>query len=578
MIKIINADSPEMERLWQRHPSGREDAAAAVAEILAAVAREGDAAVCRYTKAFDGATLTPESLAVTPVETVAAVTRADESFLDALDLAAENIIAYHRRQLVNSWCEPDGRGMLLGQLVRPLNRVGIYVPGGTAAYPSSVLMNALPARVAGVKEIVMATPPGKDGRINPYTLAAAARAGVTEIYKMGGAQAIAALAYGTATIRPVDKIAGPGNLYVTLAKKQVYGLVDIDMLAGPSEVLIIAGADADPRYIAADMLAQAEHDPLAAAVLLTPDRSLAGKVQAELAAQLERLSRRETAARALEGQGAIVITADLEEAITLANRYAPEHLELAVDDPFSLLGRITAAGAVFLGAYAPEPLGDYLAGPSHVLPTGGTARFYSPLGVDAFLKRTSVISCSRELLQELGPAIIGLARVEGLDAHAAAIQVRLAAEEKQPGAIPAGEATGIKAGRLNGQITGAAGTEAGQLNAYQTDATGTVASGRPDGMQAGTPDVEQPVAAGRQTAAPGNVSRETGPPAGKETLAVADIPGSAAPREAMQPPAGPPPAPERRNGSGRRKPGNGNGDLPGMFNSSQPFRRGERHD
>ncbi|WP_151191954.1 histidinol dehydrogenase, partial [Desulfotomaculum copahuensis] len=455
MINIINAGSPEVERLWRRHPSGREEAAAAVAEILAAVKKEGDAAVCRYTKTFDGAALTPQTLAVTPQETAAAMTQVAKSFLDAMDLAAENIIAYHRRQLVNSWCEPDGRGMFLGQLVRPLNRVGIYVPGGTAAYPSSVLMNALPARVAGVKEIVMATPPGQDGRINPHVLAAAARAGVTEIYKMGGAQAVAALAYGTAAIRPVDKIAGPGNLYVTLAKKQVYGVVDIDMLAGPSEVLIIADAEADARYIAADMLAQAEHDPLAAAVLLTPDRSLAARVQSELAAQLARLPRRETAARALAGQGAIIVTADLEEAIALANRFAPEHLELAVADPFALLGRVTTAGAVFLGAYAPEPLGDYLAGPSHVLPTGGTARFYSPLGVDTFLKRTSVISCSRELLQELGPSIIALARVEGLEAHAAAIGVRLAAE-KQPGAVPAAETTEGKAGQLNGRKTGAA--------------------------------------------------------------------------------------------------------------------------
>jgi len=427
MLKVIAADSPELERIWRRHPADRERAAAAVAEILAAVRREGDTAVCRCTAAFDGVSIAPENLAVTPEEMKAALGRVDGDFLAALDLAVKNITAYHRRQLTNSWFEPDNRGMILGQLVRPLARVGIYVPGGTAAYPSSVLMNALPARVAGVPEIVMATPPGRDGKINPAVLAAAARAGVTEIYKMGGAQAVAALAYGTATVRAVDKIVGPGNLYVTLAKQQVYGTVDIDMLAGPSEIMIIADRSADPRYLAADLLSQAEHDPLAAAVLLTPYRPLAEKVVAETAGQLAGLPRRDIAARALEAHGAVVLTRDLDQAVALANRFAPEHLELAVQEPFALLGRITAAGAIFLGQHAPEPLGDYLAGPSHVLPTGGTARFYSPLGVDAFLKRTSVISCTRERLRELGPSIIRLAQAEGLEAHAGAVRVRLAA-------------------------------------------------------------------------------------------------------------------------------------------------------
>ncbi|MBE3585709.1 MAG: histidinol dehydrogenase [Thermoanaerobacter sp.] len=425
MIKIFSADDPALEQHLTRHPAGQEEAAARVREILARVRESGDQALCRYTALFDGITLTPGDLKVKPEEIQEAKDRVEESFLEDLALAARNITAYHRRQLSGSWMEPDAGGLLVGQLVRPLSRVGIYVPGGTAAYPSSVLMNALPARVAGVKEIVMVTPPNREGKISPYILAAASVAGVTEIYRVGGAQAIAALAYGTQTIRPVDKIVGPGNLYVTLAKQQVFGLVDIDMLAGPSEVLVIADDTADPRYVAADMLSQAEHDTLARAMLLTPDRRLAQSVREELERQLGVLPRRVIAASSLASHGAIILTRDIDQAVALANRIAPEHLELMVREPFSWLGRITAAGAVFLGTYASEPLGDYLAGPSHVLPTGGTARFYSPLGVDAFLKRISVISCSRDAFLKMAPSVIRLARVEGLDAHARAIEVRL---------------------------------------------------------------------------------------------------------------------------------------------------------
>ncbi|MDQ0285922.1 histidinol dehydrogenase [Desulfofundulus luciae] len=425
MIRIIGAGDPAVEQLLSRHPAGWEDAAARVRDILAGVRDGGDEALCRYTARFDGINLTPEELKAKPEEISEAKKQVKGEFLAALAVAAENITAYHRRQLTSSWMEPDARGLLVGQLVRPLARVGVYVPGGTAAYPSSVLMNVLPARVAGVKEIVMVTPPGHEGKINPHTLAAADLAGVTEIYKVGGAQAIAALAYGTQTIRPVDKIVGPGNLYVTLAKQQVFGLVDIDMLAGPSEVLVIADDSADPRHVAADMLSQAEHDPLARALLLTPDSRLAQAVKEELERQLNDLPRREIAAGSLANHGAIILTRDITQAVDLANRFAPEHLELVVREPFSWLGRIATAGAVFLGPHAPEPLGDYLAGPSHVLPTGGTARFYSPLGVDAFLKRISVISCSREAFLEMAPHIIRLARVEGLDAHARAVEIRL---------------------------------------------------------------------------------------------------------------------------------------------------------
>jgi histidinol dehydrogenase len=406
----------------------RKEAAAQVEKIVFAVQKEGDAALCRFTREFDGADLSPEELPVTQEEIRAAYRQVGEDFLSALTLARERITSFHQKQLARSWFETDQQGVFRGQVVRPLSRVGVYVPGGTASYPSSVLMNAIPAAVAGVSEIVLVTPPGPDGRINPHTLVAAGEAGVTEIYRVGGAQAVAALAFGTETIKAVDKITGPGNIYVTLAKRWVFGQVDIDMLAGPSEVAVVADESASPAYIAADLLAQAEHDPLSAAILFTPSAPLAEAVQKELARQLASLPRRETAGRALAGGGALVITRDLEEAVELADAFAPEHFELLVAEPFLWLGRIKNAGAIFLGAYSPEPVGDYLAGPNHVLPTGGTARWASGLGVDAFLKRINVVAYSREALAQTGRQVAVLARAEGLEAHARAVEVRLARE------------------------------------------------------------------------------------------------------------------------------------------------------
>lgn len=426
MIRIINANDPNTDVLLSRQPAGREEAAANVSGVLAAVKTEGDAALCRLTKQYDKIEIKPEQIKVSKEEIDSAYLLVDDDFLAALRLARDNIVSFHTKQLSRSWFEPDSEGNILGQLIRPLTRVGIYVPGGTASYPSSVLMNSVPAQVAGVREIAMVTPPGSDGRVNPYTLVAAAEAGVTEIYRVGGAQAIAALAYGTETIGKVDKITGPGNLYVTLAKQQVYGQVDIDMLAGPSEILVVADSSADPRYAAADLLSQAEHDVLASAILLTPDQQLAKRVQQELAAQLAVLPRANIASQSINNYSAIILTRDIDEAIELANRFAPEHLELMVAEPFQWLGKITNAGAIFLGANSPEPVGDYLAGPNHVLPTGGTARFYSPLSVDTFMKKSSIIAYSRKALEKTGRHIMKLAGVEGLEAHANAVRIRLA--------------------------------------------------------------------------------------------------------------------------------------------------------
>ncbi len=424
LLPIIDSRSPDLAGLINRQFFYAEEAAR-VEEIISAVRLEGDEALCRFAREFDGVELVPEELKVSPEELQEAYRQVDEDFLAALRLARENITAFHRKQLINSWIEPDENGVIRGQLIRPLRRVGVYVPGGRAAYPSSVLMNAVPAVVAGVPEIVMATPPGPEGKVNAHTLVAAGEAGVTEVYKIGGAQAVAALAYGTQSIKPVDKITGPGNIFVTLAKRCVFGQVDIDLLAGPSEVAIVADETADPVYIAADLLAQAEHDPLAAAVLFTPSAALAGAVRTELAVQLASLPRKEIAARALGARGAIVLTKDLGEAVELVNKYAPEHCELLVSEPWEWLGRVENAGAIFLGPYSPEPVGDYLAGPNHILPTGGTARWASGLGVEAFLKRSHVLAYSRQALAQTGRQIVKLARLEGLEAHARAIEVRL---------------------------------------------------------------------------------------------------------------------------------------------------------
>lgn len=404
---------------------GKELTAAQVVDtIVAAVREHGDEAVIQYTRAIDGADITAATLEVRDEEIDAAYTLVDSETLAAIRQAAANVRRFHEEQLPRSWFTEREHGSLLGQKCIPLERVGIYVPGGTATYPSSVIMNAVPASVAGVKEIIMVVPPAKDGSVNPYVLAAAREAGVTRIFKIGGAQAVAALAFGTGLVPKVDKITGPGNIFVTLAKKAVYGYCDIDMLAGPSEILIVADQTADKRYIAADMLSQAEHDVLASSILITNSAELAAAVETELAVQLEQLPRKEIAEQALQQNGLILVTESILEAMELANLSAPEHLEILTAEPFGLLPYVKHAGAVFLGPWSPEPLGDYLAGPNHVLPTGGTARFYSVLNVETFMKKTSIIAYSQQALQAASQQVIRLAEAEGLQAHANAIRVR----------------------------------------------------------------------------------------------------------------------------------------------------------
>ncbi|MDR2005798.1 MAG: histidinol dehydrogenase, partial [Acidaminococcales bacterium] len=373
--------------------------------------------------------LTAATMEVTPDEIAAAREKTDGSVVSALERAIANVRRFHEEQLPKTWLTERAHGSLLGQKITPLDRVGIYVPGGTAAYPSSVVMNAVPAAVAGVKQIIMCVPPGADGAVNPYVLTAAQKTGVHRIFKLGGAQAIAAMAFGTAAVPKVDKITGPGNIFVTLAKKAVYGHCGIDMLAGPSEILIIADDTANPSWIAADLLSQAEHDPLAAAILVTDSRDLAGRVKEIAQKRLADLPRKETAALSLSGQGRIIIVKDLAAAVKIANIYAPEHLEVATKAPFALLPYLRHAGAIFLGQYSPEPLGDYFAGPNHVLPTGGTARFYSALNVETFMKKTSIIAYSGRACKEAAADIIRLAAAEGLDAHARSLKARLEEEE-----------------------------------------------------------------------------------------------------------------------------------------------------
>jgi len=399
-----------------------------VAAILAAVRERGDAALLEFTERFDGAKLQATELAVTAEEIAQARAAAGKEVVQALRYAAARIEAFHRRTLPRSWWVEDENGSLLGQQVRPLDRVGIYVPGGRAAYPSTVLMTAIPARVAGVQEMVLVSPPPADKSLHPAVLVAAEIAGVTEVYRVGGAQAVGAMAYGTETIRKVSKIVGPGNIYVALAKLQVVGQVGIDMVAGPSEVVVVADDSAEPEWVAADLLAQAEHDPLARAILLTPSAVLIERVAGALERQLGNLPRREIAREALQANGALVQTRDLEEAVTLANRLAPEHLELQVEGPFSWLPRVRNAGAIFLGCHTPEVVGDYVAGPSHVLPTGGIARVASGLGVEDFVKRSSLIQYSSRGLREAWANLSVLARVEGLYAHGEAARLRLGGE------------------------------------------------------------------------------------------------------------------------------------------------------
>ncbi len=423
MIKIIKerADFPEHinpPRL------GIDEVEKAVRSIVDKVRVEGEQGLLELRQRFDGVPVS-QPLNVQTEEIEQAYRKVDDIFLQGLYQAKDNITRFHQRQVRHSWFDTEGQGSVLGQLIRPIDRVGIYVPGGTAAYPSSVLMNAIPAQVAGVKEIAMVTPPDKEGNIPAPTLVAAAEVGITEIYRVGGAHAVAALAYGTKTIRPVDKITGPGNAYVTLAKKEVYGQVDIDMLAGPSEILVVADSNANPRFVAADLLSQAEHDVLARAMMITDSEQLALKVRQEIEKQLAQLPRQDIARQSVDNRGVIFVEKDWEEVWTLVNAIAPEHLELLVANPLEMLSKISHAGAIFLGPYSPEPLGDYIAGPNHILPTGGTARFYSPLSVDSFIKKCSIVAYSKQDFLKEADNIINLARVEGLDAHARAAKVRL---------------------------------------------------------------------------------------------------------------------------------------------------------
>jgi len=396
----------------------------AVRKILDDVRRHGDKALFRYGKQFDRVSLGPRTVEVRPAEIREALSKLDKRALKVLELAARRIEKYHRKQVACSWSYKEAGGIELGQQIRPIERVGIYAPGGLAAYPSTVLMAAIPARIAGVREITLATPPGRNG-VNRFILAAAKIAGVNRVFKMGGAQAIAALAYGTESVPAVDKIVGPGNAYVAMAKRMVFGTVGIDMIAGPSEIMIVCDGKADPAVIAADLLSQAEHDELASSILMTTDRAFARLVAREVDLQLGELPRRNIARKAIEKYGLIVITGDLDEAVAIANRFAPEHLELVVTNPKRILDKVWNAGAVFLGPSTPEVLGDYLAGPNHVLPTGGTARFSSPLGVYDFVKRTSVISFTDRALERYGAEAETFARLEGLDAHGRAIAKRL---------------------------------------------------------------------------------------------------------------------------------------------------------
>ncbi|MDO4177588.1 MAG: histidinol dehydrogenase [Phascolarctobacterium sp.] len=405
-------------------------AAQVVDQIVADVRSDGDEKLFYYTKLIDRVELTPENIKVTEEEFAEAEAIVSPEVKAALTRAIANVTKFHEEQMPKTWLTNRPYGSMLGQKITPVDSVGIYVPGGTAAYPSSVMMNACPAKVAGVPRIVMAVPPGKDGKVNANVLVTAKLIGVTEIYKMGGAQAIAALAFGTETVPKVEKITGPGNIFVTLAKKAIIGHADIDMLAGPSEILIVADDSADPEYLAADMLSQAEHDPLACAILLTDSERVANEVAKEVEIQLDKLPRKEIAGTSLAQAGKIVLAKDLESVIEMSNMSAPEHLEVMTKDPFAILPSIRNAGAIFLGKNSPEPLGDYYAGPNHVLPTGGTAKFYSVLNVETFMKKTSIISYTASALLAVADDIITLAEAEGLQAHANAIRKRVAKEGK----------------------------------------------------------------------------------------------------------------------------------------------------
>ena len=420
-----------LENLLKRSPNNYGKFEAAVADILANVKEKGDEALFSYTKEFDKVEVTPETIRVTEEEIEEAYKAVDASLLEVIRKALVNIRSYHEKQRQNSWFTSTENGTMLGQKVTPLNRVGVYVPGGKAVYPSSVLMNIVPAKVAGVPHIVMTTPPGKDGKVNPSTLVAAKEAGADEIYKVGGAQAIGALAYGTASIPKVDKIVGPGNIFVSLAKKAVYGHVSIDSIAGPSEILVLADETANAHYVAADLLSQAEHDEMASAILITTSTELAQNVEKEIEGYLKVLSRKEIIEKSLENFGYILIAEDMDEAIEAANEIASEHMEIVTKNAFEVMMKVRNAGAIFIGEYSSEPLGDYFAGPNHVLPTNGTAKFFSALSVDDFIKKSSIVYYSRSALQEIHKDIIQFASSEQLTAHANSIAVRFEEEDKK---------------------------------------------------------------------------------------------------------------------------------------------------
>lgn len=422
MIRILSFDAVQPEEILNRDIRAEADVEAVVDGIIADVRARGDEALREYAKKFDGAEL--DSLLVTKAEIDEAFAAVGEDFLTTLRMAAANIRAFHEHQVHKDFVINDTPGVVLGQKYTPIEKAGVYVPGGTAAYPSTVLMDVIPAKVAGVREIVMTTPAGKDGKVNPNILAAAAVAGIDKIVKSGGAQAVAALAYGTESVPAVDKIVGPGNIYVATAKRKVFGKVGIDMIAGPSEILVLADGGCNPAWVAADLLSQAEHDKLATAVLVTDSMDLAKAVQAELEVQIPQLPRAAIARESIDTNGKIIVTDDLTKAVEAANLIAPEHLELCVEDPFALLGQIRNAGSIFMGRNVPEALGDYFAGPNHTLPTSGTARFSSPLGVDDFVKKSSFLYYTREALGQVQSRIADFAEREGLHAHAKSVTIR----------------------------------------------------------------------------------------------------------------------------------------------------------
>lgn len=429
-IVKVNEDSIEniLSDLLKRSPNHYDGYQETVDEIIANVKADGDQAVFDYTKRFDGAEITEENILVTEEEIKEAYEQVDDQLIEVIRKAIKNIREFHEKQVQNSWFETREDGVMLGQKVMPMESCGVYVPGGKAVYPSSVLMNIVPAHVAGVKNIIMTTPPGKDGKVTANTLVAAKEAGVGAIYKVGGAQAIAALAFGTESIPKVDKIVGPGNIFVALAKKSVYGNVSIDSIAGPSEILVLADETANPRYVAADLLSQAEHDEMASAILVTTSEELAAKVSEEIEGFLNQLSRKEIMEKSLDSFGYILIAKDIKEAVDVANAIASEHLEIMTENPFDVMTRIKNAGAIFIGAYSCEPLGDYFAGPNHVLPTNGTAKFFSPLSVDDFIKKSSVVYYSREALEPVHKDIEFFATQEELTAHANSMKVRFEKE------------------------------------------------------------------------------------------------------------------------------------------------------